>query len=148
MRACKYDVLREVWKSVAVPSVMYGMEVLAWNENEIDKLEVGQNRIAMIALNAPIYAAVEALRGDMGWSTFRERFRKASIRYKIRLERLDNARLARKVYLWSLLLDPHYNSCCKAQMWLTYLNPLQPSHAAVALVHAINDFFFFAISDK
>ena len=43
MRGCKYDVLREVWKSVAVPSVMYGMNVVAWNESEIEKLDVGQN---------------------------------------------------------------------------------------------------------
>lgn len=33
MRSCKYDVLREVLKSVTVPSVMYGMEATAWNEN-------------------------------------------------------------------------------------------------------------------
>ena len=55
---------------MAVPSVMYGMEV---NESEIDKLEVGQNRAARMALNIPRYASVETLRGDMGWSTFRER---------------------------------------------------------------------------
>ena len=35
---------------MAVPSVMYGMEV---NESEIDKLEVGQNRAARMALNTP-----------------------------------------------------------------------------------------------
>ena len=46
MRACKYDVLREVWKSVAVPSIMYGMDVTAWSEKDIDKLDVGQNRAA------------------------------------------------------------------------------------------------------
>ena len=51
MRASKYDVLREVWKSVAVP--WYGMDVIAWNESEIDRLEVGQNRVARMALNAP-----------------------------------------------------------------------------------------------
>ena len=52
-------------------------------------------------MNAPRYAATEALRGDMGWSTFRERHVKATIRYKIRLERMNDARLARKVYLWN-----------------------------------------------
>ena len=40
--------------------------------SEINKLEVEQNRVAKMALNAPRYASVEALRGDMGWSTFRE----------------------------------------------------------------------------
>ena len=65
---------------------MYGMDVIAWNESELEKLEVGQNKVARMALNAPSYAAVEALRGDMGWSTFRERYVKATLRYKARLE--------------------------------------------------------------
>ena len=46
----------------------------------MDKLEVGQNRVARMALNAPRCAALEALRGDMGWSTFRERVIKATTR--------------------------------------------------------------------
>ena len=86
MRASKYDVLREVWKSVAVPGIMYGMDVFTWSENDVNMLEVGQNRIGRMALNAPRYAAVEALRGDMDWSTFRERVWKAIMRYKIRLK--------------------------------------------------------------
>ena len=59
--AGRMRVLREVWKSVAAPSVMNGMELIAWNESGIDKLEVGQNRVARMALNTPSYAAVEAL---------------------------------------------------------------------------------------
>ena len=34
MRASEYDVLQEIWKSVAVPSVMYSMEVIAWSERD------------------------------------------------------------------------------------------------------------------
>ena len=56
MRASKYDVLREVWKKVAVLSVMYGMDVIAWNKNEIDKIQVWQNRVVRVALNAPMYS--------------------------------------------------------------------------------------------
>lgn len=115
MRACKYDVLRlrEVWKSVAVHSVMYGMQVITWGESEMDKLEVGQNRIGRLALNAPRYAWVEALRGDKGWSTFRERFRKATLRYKVRLERMDDGRLAWKVYLWSVHESKWIKNCMR-----------------------------------
>ena len=65
---------------------------MAWNESEIDRLEVGQNRVARMAMNAPRYTAVEALRGDMGWSTFRERLVKSTLRYKIRMERMDDER--------------------------------------------------------
>ena len=55
-------------------------------------MEIGQNRIARMALDAPRYAVVEALRGDMGWSTFRKRPIIATLRYKVRLERLENTR--------------------------------------------------------
>ena len=113
MRASKYDVLREVWKSVAVPNTMYGMDVIAWNENELDKLEVCQNKVARMALNAPRYAAVEALRGDMGWSTFRERLKKSTLRYKVRLERMDDARLVRKIYMWNLHGSKWVKNCMK-----------------------------------
>ena len=37
MKACKFDVLREVLESVVVPSIMYDMEVTAWSEKEIGK---------------------------------------------------------------------------------------------------------------
>ena len=110
MRASKY-VLREIWKSVAVLSVMYGMEVIAWSEKEIDKLEVGQNRVARMALNAPRYAAVEALRDCMGWSTFRERHIKATLKYKVRLERMKNTTIARKVYLWNVKSSKWEKKC-------------------------------------
>ena len=65
MSANKYDVLRELWKSVAVLIVM---EVSAWNASEVDKLEVGQNREAGMTLNASRYAAVKVLRGGKEWN--------------------------------------------------------------------------------
>ena len=84
MRASKYDVLQEIWKSVAVLSVMYGMEVIAWSEKKINKLEVGQNRVARMALNAPRYSTVEVLRGDMGWRHIKRHI-KSTLRYKVKL---------------------------------------------------------------
>ena len=52
-----------------------------------------------MALNAPRHTALEVLRGDMGWSTFRKRLIKATLRYKVWLERMDDKRIARNVYL-------------------------------------------------
>jgi hypothetical protein len=102
VRASKYEVLREVWKSVAVPSIMYGLDVIAYSEGELDKLELVQNRVARLALGAPRWTAVEALRGDMGWSTFKERRMRSVLRYKVRLERMDDERWARKMYMWNI----------------------------------------------
>jgi hypothetical protein len=100
-RANKYEVVRGLWKGVAVPSLMYGMNVLKVSPSECDKLDVVQNRVGRVALGANGYVGVEAIRGDVGWSTFRERVMKSCLNYKIRLERMDSERWARKVYEWN-----------------------------------------------
>jgi thymidine phosphorylase len=71
VRASKYELLREVWKIEPVPSTMYGLDVRAYSDGELDKLDLVQNRVVRLALGAPRQTAVEALRGDMGWSTFK-----------------------------------------------------------------------------
>lgn len=42
IKTSKNDIVREVWKSVAASRIIYGMDVLAWNEREVQQLEVGQ----------------------------------------------------------------------------------------------------------
>ena len=66
-----------------------------------------------MALNAPRYATVEALRGYMGYSTFRERHMKATLRYKVRLERMEDTKLAQKVYLWNVRNSKWGKKCMK-----------------------------------
>ena len=67
-RTNKYEIVRGVWKGMAVPSIMYGLETMPWRINDLDKLEVVENKVGRIALGANRYAAVEAIRGDVGWS--------------------------------------------------------------------------------
>ena len=111
VRASKYEVLREVWKSVAVPSIMYGLDVIAYSDGELDKLELVQNRVARLALGAPRWTAVEALRGDMGWSTFKERRMRSVLRYKVRLEQMDDERWAQKMYKWYIMVSKWARRC-------------------------------------
>ncbi|KAF2352794.1 hypothetical protein FHG87_016448 [Trinorchestia longiramus] len=47
---------------------MFGMNVMAWNGGELEKLKVLQNRVGLLALGAPKWTAVEAVRGDLGWN--------------------------------------------------------------------------------
>ena len=96
-RANKYEVLRELWKTVAVPCLMYGMNVINWSERDMQKLEVIQNKVGRVALGANGFAAVEAIRGDMGWSTFSERCMKGCMMYKVRIERMPDERWVKKV---------------------------------------------------
>ena len=97
-RANGYEIMRGLWKGMAVPGIMYGMNVMTWTNSEIDKLDVIQNRVGRVALGANRYVGVEAIRGDMGWSTFDERWMKAMIQYRVRLSKMQYDRWARKVY--------------------------------------------------
>ena len=49
-RANKYELVRGLWKGMAVPSIMYGFETTVWSRNELDRMEVMQNKAGRIAL--------------------------------------------------------------------------------------------------
>ena len=72
-RANKQEVTRGLWKEVARPSIMYGIEVIDWSA---EKLEAIQNGVKRILLKANRNTGVEAIRGVMGWSMFEERLMK------------------------------------------------------------------------
>ncbi|KAF2346027.1 hypothetical protein FHG87_023218 [Trinorchestia longiramus] len=71
---------------------MFGMNVMAWNGGDLEKLEVLQNRVGHLVLGTPKWMAAEALIGALGWSPFSERMVKAVLNYKVRIERMENKR--------------------------------------------------------
>ena len=99
-RANKYEVMRGLWKGIAVPTIMYGMEIIDFGKKEEKGLEIVQNRAARRALGANKHVGMEALRGEMGWSSFEERIDKAKIKYRLRLEHMNEKRWAKKVFKW------------------------------------------------
>ncbi|KAF2346770.1 hypothetical protein FHG87_022474 [Trinorchestia longiramus] len=101
-RANKYECVRGIWKYVAVSSILFCMNVMAWNGGDLEKLEVLQNRVGRVALSAPKWTAAEALRGDLGWSVFSERMAKAVLNYKVRIERMRNKRRVKQIFEWNL----------------------------------------------
>jgi len=90
--------MRELWKSLAVPAIQYGSDVMNWTASELNSLEVTQNKVGRFALGANRYVGVEAIRGDLGWSTFEERHYKGVLAYKVRLERMDNERWVKQIF--------------------------------------------------
>ena len=99
-RANKYEVMRGLWKGIAVPTVMYGTELTDLGKKEEKGLEIVQNRAARRGLGANKHVATEALKGEMGWSSFEERIDQAKIKYRLRLEYMDEKRWAKKVFQW------------------------------------------------
>ena len=63
-RANRYECLKGIWKSIAVLSIMYGMNVMKWIKCELDKMEVVQNKVGRMALGGNRYVGVEAIRGE------------------------------------------------------------------------------------
>ena len=109
-RGNRYECLRGIWKSMAVPSIMYGMIVIKWTKCEL-KLEVIQNKVGRMVLEATRYVGVEAIRGGMGWSLFDERVTKSVVIYKVRMESMSNDGLPNKVYLWNSRKSPWEEEC-------------------------------------
>ena len=72
MRGNKYEVLMDVWKTIAVPSLMRGLDVIPCTFGDCDRMDVIQNVVGRVALGSNRYVGIEAIRGEMGWSTFRE----------------------------------------------------------------------------
>ena len=63
-------------------------------------MEVVQNKTGSIALGANKYMTGEGIRGGHGMeqSTFRERMAKAGLRYRARLQGMDENKWTRKLY--------------------------------------------------
>ena len=91
-------IIRDMWKMMAVPKIMYGTEVLSINKKVIDKLETVQNQVGRIALKANSLITTVAIQGEMGWSSFMDRTMKAKIKYKTRLENLNNETWVKIIY--------------------------------------------------
>ena len=81
----KYVVGREGWKSMVVNKMMYGCGTLAWNQHECDDLEVRQNGMGRWLWDVG-NVRNELIRGETGWSTFKEREAKAMVKWMLSLQ--------------------------------------------------------------
>ncbi len=81
-RSCsKILIGKTYWKSVALPSILYGINVIEVTETEIVKLQRIENGVFRRILGAPSYAPVATLRGEIGASSMRVRVREGQLKY-------------------------------------------------------------------
>ena len=78
-----------IWKGIALAGLLHGSEVLNWTKEDLNKLEVIQNRVGRIGLGANMMVGIEAIRGDMGLSLFEETIFKGTLKFKIRREKWE-----------------------------------------------------------
>ena len=64
------------------------MDTTSWSAKELNKLETIQNKVGKLEFGTDKMVVTQAIRGDMGWSTFEERLYKGNQR-EIWLEKVD-----------------------------------------------------------
>ena len=69
------------WKTLALPSILYALNVTTINENEIQKLQKFENAVYRQILGAPPYAPNCTLRGEIGSSLMKTRIMEGHLQY-------------------------------------------------------------------
>ena len=80
----RYEEGRSLW----IWYCLYGSEITHYREGNIAQLEKPQNIVGRWSLGVPNSTAVEAIRGEMGWSSFKDRIERGKFNFmkKIGLE--------------------------------------------------------------
>jgi hypothetical protein len=94
----RYEVVRILWKAVAVPALTYGNEVLVCSQNLRTSLELYQKQIGRFALRVNQYTANAAVQGELGWSTFEKREASSKIKFVRRLSEMPNNNFTKIVF--------------------------------------------------
>ena len=108
-----------------ISNLSIAMDTINWSVEETNKLELFQNKVGRMGLGANKIVGVESIRGDMGWSSFKERLFKGKLKCKIRLEKMDDDRWAKKCYQevgtksrWNMNCARIVNKCGLSKRWI------------------------------
>ena len=97
-RCCnKLMIGKTFWKNIVLPSILMASSVLVWTKGELEILQKIENSVWRQVLGGPSYVAVEALRGEIGCSTFDERDKKNKLCYANYIRKGDGG-LVQKVF--------------------------------------------------
>lgn len=90
-RSCnKVLIGRTYWQSVALSSILFGAPVITFNKNEIQELQVSENKVCRFMLGGLGYVAIPALKGELGMTSILYRDMRAKLKYVHWLMNGDN----------------------------------------------------------
>ena len=93
------DMLLATWSNVAVPSVLYGTEMIPFTEANIKELERTQNQISKYALGVPLGTAGIISQFDLGLKPFRQLLYEHQLKFYIRVVNLDESRWVKQALM-------------------------------------------------
>lgn len=85
------------WKSIVLPSVLYGSSIFGYTKREINELQRIENSVYRVILGAPSYAQLPTLRGEIGSSTMENRIRENQLNYLKYVEENERNGLLRRI---------------------------------------------------
>ena len=99
----RFLLVREMWKCVHVPCFSFANAVLTFQPGTRQWLERGQREVGRLALGCHGRVAIEAIQGDVGWSSYEAREARSKIAYEGRLRLMNDNRWARRLFRYTSL---------------------------------------------
>ena len=93
------DMVLATWNNIAIPSILFGCEMIPFTDTAIQEIERTQSQIAKYALGLPIYAANISAQIDLGMRPFKQVLYDLQLSYYIRVLDLDDARWVKQALL-------------------------------------------------
>nr|XP_037272730.1 uncharacterized protein LOC119164611 [Rhipicephalus microplus] len=99
----RFVLVRELWKAVHVLVLTFANAVICLSAATRRWLERGQREVGQLALACHGRVAVEAIQGDLGWSSYEAREARSKAAYEGRLRLMNDQRWARRVFRYTAI---------------------------------------------
>ena len=93
------DMVSATWSNIAIPSIMYGTEMIPFSETNIKELEKAQNQVAKYALGVPIGTPGVCAQIELGFEPVRQVLYQNQLKFYSRLLKMDSSRWVKQAFL-------------------------------------------------
>ena len=93
------DMMMATWCNVAIPSILFGCEMIPFSETSIQEIERVQSQVAKYALGLPLGAANICAQTELGMKPFRHALYEAQLKYYVRVLELSDTRWVKQALL-------------------------------------------------
>ena len=106
------------WRNIALPSILYGTEMIPFSQHTILEIEKIQNQVAKFALGVPIGCAGICAQLDLGLKPFRQVLYEHQLKFYLRVLKLPESWWVRQA------LEEHL-SCTWNSPYLSYISDIR-----------------------
>ena len=93
------DMILATWCNIAVPSILFGCEMIPFSETAIKEIERVQCQVAKYALGVPLSTASTCAQTELGIKPFRQSLYEAQLKYYVRVLCLGDNRWVKQALL-------------------------------------------------